>query len=64
MALRGDTPPSAGLVFGLLENYAIETLLGDTPPSAGPVFGLLENYAIATLGLGTFFCFFILDYCF
>ena len=37
MALRGDTPPSAGLVIGLLVYCAIVALRGDTPPTAAPL---------------------------
>ena len=37
VALRGDTPPSAGLVIGLLVYCAIVALLGDTPPTAAPL---------------------------
>ena len=35
VALRGDTPPSAGVVIGLLVYCAIVALRGDTPPTAG-----------------------------
>ena len=32
---RRDTPPTAGLVIGLLVYCAIVALRGDTPPTAG-----------------------------
>ena len=49
VALRGDTPPSAGVVIGLLVYCAIVALRWDTPPTAGLVIGLLVYCAIVAL---------------